>query len=275
MARFIVVPQWQGSRSTRAMALIDGADAIAGDLPSSSCHRVEVPYEAGESLETGVRRASTLRRVAAHLAEELEGIAADDHLIVVGGDGGVAVPAIGHVAGDDLAVVWFDAHAPLAAADPAAPIDYERIALRAALGDGPDGLALDRGAIRPANVVLVGARSYDDADETVIADEGIRVLGSDATADALLTTIDELGARRLYVHIDLGVLDPSRITGIADAQPFGLDPAEVVAMIGELRARLPLAGASLVGFAPHSPDEAVDDMGAILRIIGALARDGA
>src|SRR5699024_5899600 len=114
MARFIVVPQWQGSRSTRAMALIDGADAIEGDLPSSSCHRGEVPYEAGESLETGVHRASTLRRIAAHLSEELEGIAAADHLVVVGGDGGVAVPAIGHVAGDDLAVVWFDAHAPLA-----------------------------------------------------------------------------------------------------------------------------------------------------------------
>jgi len=38
-----------------------------------------------------------------------------------------------------------------------------------------------------------------------------------------------------------------------------------------VRARVPLAGASITGFAPPSPAAAVDDMGAVLRIIGALA----
>ena len=62
MTRFIVAPQWQGSSSSRAMQLIDGAQAIAGDLPRASCTTVEIPLEAGESVETGVLRFSTLRR---------------------------------------------------------------------------------------------------------------------------------------------------------------------------------------------------------------------
>lgn len=272
MARFIVVPQWQGSRSTRAMALIDGAEAIAGDLPSAATHRVEVPFEAGESLETGVLRASTLRRVARHLAEELDGIGGSERLIVVGGDGGVTVPTIGHVASDDLAVAWFDAHAELQAPDRLAPIAYEQGSLRAALGVGPEGLALDHDAIRAENVVLIGTRAYGDAEADVISERGVRFVAADASAEQIADAVGETAASRVFVHIDLGVLDPSRITGVPDAQPFGMEPATLVAAIGTLRERIPLVGASVVGFAPHSPAEAVDDLGTILRVIGALAK---
>ncbi|RIJ25759.1 arginase family protein, partial [Clavibacter michiganensis subsp. insidiosus] len=55
-ASFVVVPQWQGSGSSRAMRLADGAEAIRGDLPASATHVVDVPVEAGESLGTGVLR---------------------------------------------------------------------------------------------------------------------------------------------------------------------------------------------------------------------------
>ncbi len=46
MTRFLVVPQWQGSPAARAMHLIDGAEAIAGDLPRGATVRVDVPVEA-------------------------------------------------------------------------------------------------------------------------------------------------------------------------------------------------------------------------------------
>ncbi len=49
MARFIVAAQWQGSSSSRAMQLIDGAEAIAGDLPRASTTVLEVPAEAGDA----------------------------------------------------------------------------------------------------------------------------------------------------------------------------------------------------------------------------------
>ena len=34
-ARFLVVPQWQGSGSDRAMRLVEGAEAILADLPTN------------------------------------------------------------------------------------------------------------------------------------------------------------------------------------------------------------------------------------------------
>jgi arginase len=71
--------------------------------------------------------------------------------------------------------------------------------------------------------------------------------------------------------VDLDVLDPAVITGVAAPVPFGLDVPTLTAAIAALRERLPLAGASLSGFAPAHPSAVVDDMGAVLRIVGALA----
>ncbi|WP_156759822.1 arginase family protein [Microbacterium karelineae] len=272
MARFVVVPQWQGSPSTRAMALIDGADAIAGDLPRASSVRVEVPYEAGESLDTAVLRASTIRRVSGHVRETLDGLR-HERIVVVGGDCGVAVPAIGHVAGDDLAVVWFDAHGDLHSPDTSPSGAFAGMALRAVLGGAPDGLGLAPGMITPDRVVLAGARELDPAEDEYVRGAGAHHLPADEIAQRLADALAATGARRVYVHIDLDVLDPAHMSGVADAQPFGLEPSALVDAIVTIRRLLPLAGASISGFAPRSPDAAVDDMGAILRIIGALAKD--
>ena len=50
---------------------------------------------------------------------------------------------------------------------------------------------------------------------------------------------------------------------------LGTVPA-LVAAIRALRDRFPMVGAGITEFAPSSPASAVDDMGTILRIIGAL-----
>lgn len=63
MSQFLIVPQWQGSPSARAMLLTDGAAAIAGDLPRKDTTLLDVPLEAGESLGSGVLRLSSLLRV--------------------------------------------------------------------------------------------------------------------------------------------------------------------------------------------------------------------
>ena len=88
--------------------------------------------------------------------------------------------------------------------------------------------------------------------------------------DALVAAVRATGATRVYVHVDLDVLDPAAITGIGFPTPFGVALADLVAAIGRLRGEFPLAGATITEFAPSSPDAAVDDLGTILRIVGAL-----
>lgn len=266
MTRFVIAPQWQGSPSARAMLLADGAEAIAGDLPRAACTRIDVPAEAGESLGTGIRRFSTLARIQTLIAEAFGG--SDETTLAVGGDCAVAVPAVALAAErhPGLAVVWFDAHADLHTPDSSPSGAFSGMALRAVMGDGP--LAA---AVPVERVVLAGARSLDDAEADAVAALGIRSLSMGELADPAPLIEAVAGAEAVYIHVDLDVLDPSAITGVTEPVPFGLDVKTLTAAIAALRERMPFAGASISGFAPATPAAAVDDLGAILRVVGALA----
>lgn len=273
MTRFVVVPQWQGSPSSRAMQLIDGAQAIAGDLPRAATTVLEVPIEAGEALGTGVRRLSSLLRIRSLVAEAIAGW--DEHVLVVGGDCGIAIAPVARAVERHprLALVWIDAHPDLNAADTSPSGAFAGMVLRAILGEGPDGLALDAGAVAPSRVVLAGARSFDAAEQSFVDDNGIAVVAPTALADpeALVAAVRATGADAVYLHVDVDALDPAAIAGNAHPEPFGIPLGELTAAISRLRAAFPLAGASIAGYSPASPAVADDDLGALLRLVGALA----
>ncbi len=270
MTRFIVAPQWQGSSSSRAMQLVDGAEAIAGDLPRASTTVLEAPSEAGDAQGTRVQRLSALVRMRERIEDAVR--ASDEPAVVVGGDCGVALGAVSAIAGDDLAVVWIDAHPDLNTPDSSPSGAFTGMVLRAIAGEGEALLRLEP-AISPSRLVLVATRAWDPEEESFAAAHGITVLPADhlASPDALADAVAATGATRAHVHVDLDALDPADIAGIARAVPFGARTAEVVASIRRLRERLPLAGATLTAFSPSSPAAAVDDLGTILRLIGALA----
>lgn len=271
-ASFVVVPQWQGSGSSRAMRLVDGAEAIRGDLPAASTFSVNVPLEAGDELGTGIHRAGSLRlvheRTLAVLAET------GGWAITIGGDCGVSLAAIGHaneLAKGDMAVVWLDAHPDLNTPESSPSGIFNGMVLRALTGEGVEGL-VPRRPIDPAKIVLAGARAFDAGEAEFIAHHGTPVISAEelATPDALVAAIEATGANSVYLHIDVDVLDPGEIDGVGNPVPFGVKGAALTGLVKAVKARFALAGASLVEFAPASPAAAVDDMGLLLRVIGAM-----
>jgi len=270
MTRFIVAPQWQGSSSSRAMQLVDGAEAIAGDLPRAATTVLEAPTEAGDAQGTGVHRLSALMRMRERIESAVA--AGDGPAVVVGGDCGVALGAVSAVAGDDLAVVWIDAHADLNTPASSPSGAFHGMVLRAITGDGEALHRLEPG-IAPSRLVLAGTRSLDAEEQRFLDEHAVPVISPAELSDPdhLVDAVAATGASRVYVHVDLDVLDPAEMTGVALPEPFGAHTADVVASIRRLRERFPLAGATLTEFSPSSPAAAVDDLGTILRLIGALA----
>jgi len=269
---FFVVPQWQGSGSSRAMQLAQGAEAISTDLPSARTVTVPVPLGAGSDQGSGVRRLSSVEAVRNELQGALD--AADGVPIIVGGDCGVELAAIGHAASrHKLAVVWFDAHADLNSPQSSPSGAFHGMVLRTLLGEGPEGL-VPRTPLEPGRVLLAGTRALDDAEQQYIADSGIRSFFPDELeAGALATALRNSGADSVYIHIDLDVLDPGEFSSLGYPEPFGITVAELIERVREAKATLPMVGAGLTEFAPGSSEQADDDLPAILRIIGALATD--
>lgn len=287
-ATFVVVPQWQGSVSARAMSHAEGAIAIQGDLPASATIVVEVPVEAGESLGTGVHRYSTLVRVRELTTQALS--QAGGTPIMIGGDCGAALAAVefaaaqgradaaGGGSGDgDLAVLWLDAHPDLNTPETSPSGAFSGMVLRAIAGEGAEGLAAGPDARVPASrLVLGGVRAIDEGEREFIDAHGVAVLTVEDLSDpaVVIGALEETGARRVFVHIDLDVLDPSALAGLSYPLPFGVGAAELVALLKAVVARFPLAGASIAGFTPSTPESAPDDLPTILRVVAALASGG-
>ncbi|KQS07379.1 hypothetical protein ASG04_14675 [Curtobacterium sp. Leaf183] len=265
--QFLVVGQWQGSASSRAMRLGDGAAAIAADLPRTATTVIDVPTGAGDRLETAVARYTSVLQVAERVAEEVS--IASEPVLVIGGDGASALG--GSVAlGPQTAFVRISGSSGYRSLNRAQPVAAETAALRI-LVDRADDLFTGLPVVPAGSVVLAGTRGVEDAETNAVTRAGIRSLDVDAaTPDAISAAVDATGADSVYVHVDLDVLDPSEVDGLLEPVPFGLDGAALVERIQAATRGRRLAGAALTGFAPVSPDRAVDDMGVILRAVGAL-----
>ncbi|MHA7987165.1 arginase family protein [Rathayibacter sp. CAU 1779] len=279
--RFLIVPQWQGSSSSRAMQLMDGAAAIAGDLPASATTTVDVPMEAGESLGSGVNRLSSISMVRDRAAAALTELSAigDGLIVTIGGDCAADLASVQHAVSrlpsGSVALVWLDAHGDLNTPESSPSAAFHGMVVRALLGEAPDPVAsVGDAVLNPRSVVLAGTRELDEGETAYVDEAGIRVVTVDElhTPDALVDAVAATGADSVYVHVDLDVLDPGAVSGVQFPEPFGLQPDEVVAAITGLRARFELAGAAITEFAPRTPDAASDDLTVILRILGALTR---
>jgi len=268
MTRFLIVPQWQGSPSARAMLLVDGAAAIAGDLPRRDTTVLDVPLEAGDSLGTGVRRLSALLRTREQVVDEMRTLS--EPVVVIGGDCSVTVFALAAVDTDDLAVVWCDAHADLHDPSTSPSGAFSGMALRAVLGEGEPPLALSPG-LSAERVIVLGARGVDDGEAPLLS--GLTRLSPADLEDqgSVAAAVRRTGASRVWLHLDVDVLDPAELEGVSEAVPFGVTTSSLVAAVRRLREDVPLAGATIAGFAPRSPADAVLDLGSILRLIGAVA----
>jgi arginase len=273
---FVVVPEWQGSGSARAMRLTDGALAIAGDLPVARTTSVEVPAEAGDALGTPVQRLSAIQEISAAHRAALAAVTGVP--ITIGGDCGVGLAATAHsIAEGDCAVLWLDAHADLNTPGSSPSGAFHGMVLRTLLGEGPDSL-VPTVTLPPSNVVLAGTRSLDPAEDEAIERLGIRMIPppTDAAAAAVwpqvvADAVAATGAGRVHLHIDVDVHDPADFGAVAFPEPFGVPAGVVLETIRTVLDGHALAGAAITEFSPTSTDEVSGDLAVILRIVGALA----
>jgi arginase len=271
----VIVPQWQGSGSSRAMRLVDGASAIQGDLPAAATRVVDVPVGAGEAQGTGVLRYTAIQAVLASQQRVLAGTTGA--VVTIGGDCGVELGAIPHAIasspGSETAVVWFDAHGDLNSPETSPSRAFHGMVLRTLLGDGPEAL-VPASPLAAQRVVLAGTRSLDDAEADYIGASGIRLVSSSdlQSPDVLVEAIRQTGAGSVYIHVDLDVLDPAEIDGVGYPEPFGVSVHQLVEAIAAVRSVFHLVGAGITEFAPSTPESASDDLPTILRVISALTR---
>ena len=171
---------------------------------------------------------------AASLAEQTLLVAADlpDRPLVLGGCCCAHEGAIVRLAAGDetLAVVWIDAHGDLNTPESSPSGNAWGMPLRR---------LLDRGAIEPANVALVGARNLDPPEVEFIAAAGIHT-GEGAIERALA------GTDAVYVALDGDSVESGELA-VFFPEPDGLRLEELEELLRSIAAGSRVAGAGLSG----------------------------
>jgi arginase family enzyme len=126
-----------------------------------------------------------------------------------------------------LAVVWLDAHGDLNTPETSPSGNAWGMPLR---------MAIDAGAVAPADVALVGARSLDPPELAFMGAVGI-----DDDLDRALK-----GCDRVYVAFDCDVLRPGELD-VFMPEPGGPTLPEAEELLARIAATLPLAGLGLTG----------------------------
>lgn len=240
-----------------------GARRAAALVRADAVVTVPVP-ETGSEKIAGIRNHDVLVEIQRLTRGALAGI--DDWVITVGGDCAVDIAPIAAARaryGDRLTVLWIDAHPDVYSPQTLPSGAFHGMVVRALLGDGPAGLALDQ-PLAPAQVIITGERAGDVSEHEYLAKAGLRRHG----ADDLERALDELQGP-VYVHVDLDVLEPTVFGSTCYPEPNGVEPERLIDLIGQLGN---IVGAAITEHAPPSDDMNNSEAEVIRQLAAALAR---
>jgi arginase len=192
---------------------------------------VPVPARDQPTVESA-RNQAALATLAGTVARRV-GAALDEGFLplVLGGDHSVSLGAIRAAAARaPIGVLWFDAHGDFNTPDtsPSGNVHGMVLALLAGLGAPP---LLDMTEPIPGHrLAVLGARALDTGERRnllqagvgVYSTEALRALGPAGAVERAIAGLVAAGAERLYVSLDLDVLDPRVAPGVATRASSGL-----------------------------------------------------
>ena len=225
-------------------------EAGLGSNPGVSLDTIEVeerPFELGTTI-----------KVLRCISEKVK-LAAQDHcfpMLLAGG----CISTVGALAGlnsDPAGVIWFDAHADFNTPETTLSGFIDGMALAAACGRCWRNLTASIPGFHPLperNLVLIGARHFDPDERQALHGSEIGYLDTlrlraQGWEESLAATVRKL-PERVYLHVDLDVLDRSQGVVNEYSCPGGLTLRELlhsIRLIGQQRA---LVGAAITAYDP-------------------------
>jgi arginase len=251
----LIVPLWQGGDDAR---LGGGAAALAARLPEVRS-RVTVAVPAtGSAREGGVLHRAAVASAVQAQADVLEE-RQPDRILTLGGDCAVEIASVRHLAGrygERLFVLWIDAHADLNTPTGSPSGTAHGMPLRLLMDGDPSGALPARSCLSRGQVALVGTRDLDPAEIDYRRGHDLPLLPVPAlTAEP--TRLADLPPEeaKVYVHLDLDVLDPGALPAVAVPTPSGLSVTALSHALSAVLARHDVVGIGITEYLPEVPHD--------------------
>ena len=202
----------------------------------------DIDCPGAETADPGPARARFLGPISAacrKVARTVRGILGAGRVpVLIGGDHSLAAGSISGVAahhrraGDQVGVIWVDAHGDMNTPETTESGNVHGMPLAALLGMGPRELAEIGGRtprLAPDRVVLVGIRDLDRGERQLVKRSGVGVFTiSDIDQQGIAAVMREAIRRargdngRFHVSFDMDVVDPQYAPGVGTVVEGGL-----------------------------------------------------
>lgn len=268
----LIWPQWQGAGRDNVAALLPefppavarhgyaiGSRVLEAVLPDHDGPTEIVPVkmeEPGEGSTAGIESRSA---ILDSLTAAQEAIARHDvdRILTLGGECAVSVAPFAALAdrhGEDLAVVWIDAH-PDTDTPETGYDGFHAMAASVLTGHG-DREILDRlpATIDPARFAYAGLHAGEPDALANVPVWGLSVFGPDQLREATAPLLDWLastGASKVAIHLDVDTVDSDEITFGLGEVPGGLTSAQVHRIIAEIGQAYDVVGLTIAEYIPR------------------------
>ena len=208
--------------------------------------------------------------------------------VIIGGDHSVAMGTVAGVSAHyrsndhDIGLLWFDAHGDMNLPETSPSGNIHGMPLAHLLGLGDPELAGIAGlapAVKPENVALVGIRSIDDEERSIIHDAGIQTftmrdideLGMAEVSRRAIETVTT-GTAGFHVSFDVDGCDPEVIPGSGTLVPGGVSFREAHQLLENCADTGQMTSIELVELNPFLDDGNVSAERAVTLIQSAFGR---
>ncbi|MEL7331242.1 MAG: arginase family protein [Cyanobacteria bacterium J06560_2] len=246
-------PQWQGCGN---LGLYRGATLLRQVLDPAKSF-AEIPVSSAYSLAVtqnilGLSQISTQLQAACSCIQHKN----PARIFTIGGDCGVEIAPVSFLNqkyGRSLAVIWLDAHGDLNTPSSSPSGHFHGMPLRALLGEGPSTiLSQSFSQLCPEQVFLVGVRALDLLESRFIRQSNLLLFSVEKVnanrSAELIRSIKAVGFNKVYVHLDLDVLDPQVFPYTACPTPKGINLESLSVLLTDLKCNFEIVGASVLEF---------------------------
>ena len=248
-------PQWQGSGK---FELYQGAKLLYESLHDRiSFTEISTSLTYSLTIDESILGYS---QIFSQLLEACRVIQAHnpERILTVGGDCGVEIAPVSFLNkkyDEALAVLWLDAHGDLNTPSSSPSSHFHGMPLRVLLGEGKTDIVEQAfSTLRSNQVFLIGSRDFDLPERSFIQQSDLSVFSAkvinDREYEPLFSTLEKAGFDKLYIHLDLDVIEPEEFPDVACPIPGGIHIDRLKNLLVCLKDSFDIVGFSVLEFLP-------------------------
>lgn len=248
-------PQWQGSGK---FELYEGAKLLYESLHDRiSFTEISTSLTYSLTIDESILGYS---QIFSQLLEACRVIQAHnpERILTVGGDCGVEIAPVSFLNkkyDEALAVLWLDAHGDLNTPSSSPSSHFHGMPLRVLLGEGKTDIVEQAfSTLRSNQVFLIGSRDFDLPERSFIQQSDLSVFSAkvinDRDYEPLFSTLEKAGFDKLYIHLDLDVIEPEEFPYVACPIPGGIHINRLKNLLVCLKDSFDIVGFSVLEFLP-------------------------